>query len=75
MKMPIISSLTITHKRSNVGKKLLIFGRNLYFVVESYSMHVRPLFNVGGKNCPTWKRKNKNHTINAKRKQHVISGS
>ena len=32
-------------------------------------MHVRPLFNVGRqKNCPTWKRKNQNHTIKAEQK-------
>ena len=63
------NSLTITDETAKFDVKMESFDRKLYDVAEPYSMHVRLLFNVGRKkNCPTWKRKNKNHTIKAERK-------
>ena len=66
------NSLTISHENAKYDEKIDSFRRKFHDVAEPYSMYVCLLFNVGRKKCPTWKRKNQNHTINVSQKVLIL---
>ena len=63
------NSLTITHETANYDERNGTFSQKALCCCRAIDHACSSSLQCGTKkNCPTWKRKNKNHTIKAEQK-------